>query len=46
MVKILEATTASLKTNGAPVTFSRSNNAVPAPAPVKAEAILQTEVAG
>jgi len=44
MVKILEATTASLKTNGAPVTFSRSNNAVPAPVPAKAEAILQTEV--
>ena len=44
MVRILEATTASLKTNGAPVTFSRSTNAVPAPVPVKAEEILQAEV--
>jgi predicted dehydrogenase len=44
MVRILEAATASLKTNGAPVTFSRLNNTVPAPVPAKAEEILQTEV--
>jgi predicted dehydrogenase len=44
MVRILEAATASLKTNGAPVTFSRSNNAAPAPAPAKPEEILQAEV--
>jgi predicted dehydrogenase len=44
MVRILEAATASLKTNGAPVTLSRSNNAAPAPVPVKAEEILQAEV--
>jgi predicted dehydrogenase len=43
MVRILEAATASLKTNGAPVTFSRSNNAAPAPIPIKAEQILPTE---
>jgi predicted dehydrogenase len=43
MVRILEAATASLKTNGAPVTFSRSN-AAPAPAQGKAEQPLQTEV--
>ena len=44
MVRILEAATASLKMNGAPVTFSRSNNAVPSPVPAKAEEILQAEV--
>jgi predicted dehydrogenase len=44
MVRILEAATASLKMNGAPVIFSRSNNAVPAPMPAKAEEILQAEV--
>jgi predicted dehydrogenase len=44
MVRILEAATASLRTNGAPVTFSRSDNAAPAPAPAKAEEILRTEV--
>jgi predicted dehydrogenase len=44
MVRILEAATASLKTNGAPVTFSRSNHAVPAPVPAKADEILQAEV--
>jgi predicted dehydrogenase len=44
MVKILEAANASLKMNGAPVTFSRSNHAVPALVPAKAEEILQTEV--
>jgi predicted dehydrogenase len=44
MVRILEAATASLKTNGAPVRFSRSNSAPPAPTPVKAEEIPQTEV--
>ena len=47
MVRILEATTASLKTNGAPVAFSRLNNALSAPVPAKPEKILQTEaVAG
>ena len=44
LVRILEAATASLKTNGAPVRFSRSTNAVPAPVPPKAEEILQAEV--
>jgi hypothetical protein len=44
MVRILEAATASLKMNGAPVTFSRSNHAVPALVPAKAEEILQAEV--
>jgi predicted dehydrogenase len=44
MVRILEAATASLKMNGAPVTFSRSNHAVPAAVPAKAEEILQAEV--
>jgi predicted dehydrogenase len=44
MVRILEAATASLKMNGAPVTFSRSNHAVLAPLPAKAEEILQAEV--
>src|SRR6266446_1425305 len=44
MVRILEAVTASLKTNGAPVTFSRLNNTVPAPVQAKAEEIPQTEV--
>jgi predicted dehydrogenase len=43
MVRILEAATASLKMNGAPVTFSRSNHAVLAPLPAKAEEILQPE---
>src|SRR5215470_8789066 len=36
MVKILEAASASLKMNGAPVTFSGSNSAVPASKPPKA----------
>jgi predicted dehydrogenase len=44
MVRILEAATASLKMNGAPVTFSRSNHAVPALVPAKAEEILQAQV--
>jgi predicted dehydrogenase len=44
MVRILEGATASLKTNGAPVAFSRSNNAAPPPTPAKAEEILQAEV--
>jgi predicted dehydrogenase len=45
MVRILEAATASLKMNGAPVTFSRSNKPAPALAPAaKAEEILQTKV--
>src|SRR6266481_159414 len=43
MVRILEAASASLKMNGAPVTFSQPSNAVPAPAPVKAEEIFQVE---
>ena len=44
MVRILEAATASLRTNGAPVTLSRLNNTVPAPVPAKAEEILKAEV--
>jgi predicted dehydrogenase len=44
MVRILEGATASLKTNGAPVTLSRSTNAAPAPVRVKAEEILQAQV--
>jgi len=43
MVRILEAATASLKMNGAPVTFSGSNGATPAPRPVKAVELLQAE---
>jgi predicted dehydrogenase len=41
MVRILEAATASISTNGAPVTLSRSTNAAPAPVPLKAEEMLQ-----
>jgi hypothetical protein len=44
MVRILEAATASLKMNGAPVTFSRSSTAAPPPVPAKAEEMLQTQV--
>jgi predicted dehydrogenase len=44
MVRILEAATASLKTNGAPITFSRSANTVPTYIPTKTEELLQTEV--
>jgi predicted dehydrogenase len=43
MVRILEAASASLKKNGAPVTFSPSNGAAPVVAPVKAEELLQVE---
>ena len=44
MIRILEAASASLKMNGAPVTFSSSNRAVPAYRPAKAEEPLQAEV--
>jgi predicted dehydrogenase len=40
MVRILEAATDSLKANGAPVAFSRSNGSAFAPAPAKAEQTL------
>ena len=43
MVRILEAASASLKMNGAPVTFYGSNGATPAPRPAKAEEFLQAE---
>jgi predicted dehydrogenase len=43
MVRVLEAASASLKMNGAPVTFSQPSNAVPARAPVNTEEILQVE---
>jgi predicted dehydrogenase len=43
MVRILEAASASLKMNGAPVTFSGSNGAVPAPTPAKAVELLPAE---
>ena len=43
LVRILEAASASLKMNGAPVTFSGSNGATPAPRPAKAEEFLQAE---
>jgi predicted dehydrogenase len=43
MIRILEAATASLKMNGAPVTFSSSDRAVPAPRFPNAEKILQVE---
>jgi predicted dehydrogenase len=43
MVRILEAASASLKMNGAPVTFSGSNGATPAPRPAKAAQLLQAE---
>jgi predicted dehydrogenase len=42
MVRILEAATASLEKNGAPVTFSRSTGAVSAAVPIQAEEILPT----
>jgi predicted dehydrogenase len=40
LIRILEAATASLKTNGAPVTFSTSNSATSAPRLPKVEEIL------
>jgi predicted dehydrogenase len=43
MVRILEAASVSLKMNGAPVTFSSWNGATAAPAPARAEKILQAE---
>jgi hypothetical protein len=43
MVRILEAASASIKMNGAPVTFSQPSNAVPARTPVKAEEIFPVE---
>jgi predicted dehydrogenase len=43
MIRILEAASASLKMNGAPVTFSHSNTATPVRAPAKAEEIMQAE---
>jgi predicted dehydrogenase len=43
MVRILEAATASLKMNGAPVTLSHSSSAAPVLAPVKREEIRQVE---
>src|SRR5215475_6954990 len=43
MVRILEAASASLKKNGAPVTLSQSNATAPVVAPGKAEEILQVE---
>jgi hypothetical protein len=43
MVRILEAASASIKMNGAPVTFSQPGKAVPPRAPVEAEELLQVE---
>jgi predicted dehydrogenase len=43
MVRILEAASASLKINGAPVTFSQPSNAAAARAAVKAKEIFQVE---
>lgn len=43
LIRILEAASASLKMNGAPVTFSSSNSAVLARRSAKAEEILQPE---
>ena len=43
MVRILEAASTSLKTNGAPVKLSHSSSAAPDLATVKAEKILQVE---
>src|SRR5205809_811968 len=43
MIRILEAASASLKMNGAPVTFSGSSEAAPASRAVKAKQILQVE---
>jgi predicted dehydrogenase len=44
MISILEAATASLKMNGAPVTFSRSNDRAPAAVPAKTQGVLPAEV--
>ncbi len=43
MVRILEAASASLKKNGAPVALSQHNGTAPVVAPVKPEEILQVE---
>jgi predicted dehydrogenase len=43
MVRILEAASASLRKNGAPVTLSQSSHATSALAPVKAEEMLEVE---
>ena len=43
MVRILEAATASLKTNGAPITFSRSDDRALAPIPAKGQQVLPAE---
>jgi predicted dehydrogenase len=44
MVRILEAASASLKMNGAPVTFSKSQSTALALGPARAQEILQAEV--
>jgi predicted dehydrogenase len=44
MISILEAATASLKMNGAPVTFSHSNARAPAAVPAKTQGVLPAEV--
>jgi predicted dehydrogenase len=46
MVRILEAASASLKMNGAPVTFSASSDVVPALRAVKPKQILHVEAFG
>ena len=46
MVRILEAASASLKMNGAPVTFSASSEAAPAFRAVKAKEIVHVEAFG
>jgi predicted dehydrogenase len=46
LVKILEAASASLKMNGAPVTFSASRQAVPAAGAAQAEKILHVKAFG
>src|SRR5216117_1201490 len=43
MVRILEAASASLKMNGAPVTFASSTRPAPAFAPAKTEEVLEVE---
>jgi hypothetical protein len=43
MVRILEASSASLKMNGAPVTFASSTRPAPAFAPAKTEEVLEVE---
>jgi predicted dehydrogenase len=46
MVRILEAASASLKMNGAPVTFSASSEAAPDFRAVKAKQIVHVEAFG